>query len=91
MNLRTPNDFGALIRSRRRELKLDQATLAKQVGVSRLWVNEVEQGKARAEIGLVLRTLRVLGVELRMDEPAPPAVIAADIDAVVARSRKKDA
>jgi hypothetical protein len=37
--LKTPADFGALITQRRRELGLDQASLAKRAGVSRLWVN----------------------------------------------------
>lgn len=89
MILRTPKDFGLIIRSRRRAMGLDQGALAKRVGVSRLWVNEVEQGKRRAEIGLVLRTLRVLGVALRVDSPGPPEVDVPDIDAVIDRAREK--
>ncbi len=53
--LRTPADVGALIRDRRRVLKLDQADLARMIGVSRLWVNQVEKGKPGASLGLVLR------------------------------------
>ena len=94
MILRTPRDIGALIRQKRRELKLDQRSLAERAGVSRLWIIEVEAGKPRAALGLVLRTLDVLGVRLVTDEPkrsktavAPPV---SDIDAIVraARSRK---
>jgi HTH-type transcriptional regulator/antitoxin HipB len=62
--IRTPRDLGALIRDRRRTLGLDQRTLADQVGVSRQWIIEVERGKPRAEVGLVLRTLEALGVRL---------------------------
>lgn len=64
MIVRTPKDLGQLIRARRRELGLDQRTLAARVGVSRLWVIEFEQGKPRAEIGLVLRTLLALDLHL---------------------------
>lgn len=85
--MRTPQDFGALIRSARKEQGLDQAALATRMGVSRLWVNEVERGKPRAQLGLVLRALSVLGIALRVDAPAPPEVNTPDIDAVVARVR----
>ena len=45
MRLRTPADFGAAIREQRRVLDLDQAALARRVGVSRQWIIEVEKGK----------------------------------------------
>ena len=64
MRIRTPVDFGALIRDRRLKLGLDQKTLAEKVGVSRQWIVEVEKGKPRAEIGLVLRTLAALDIQL---------------------------
>ncbi|MBL8672558.1 MAG: helix-turn-helix transcriptional regulator [Alphaproteobacteria bacterium] len=57
-------DLGSLIRKRRQALRLSQGALAAQVGVSRQWLVEVERGKPRAEIGLVLRTLQALGVRL---------------------------
>ncbi len=43
--------------TRRKQLKLDQSTFAKQIGVSRQWVIEIERGHPRAELGLVLRAL----------------------------------
>ena len=73
MRLRTPADFGAAIREQRRLLDLDQATLAKRVGVSRQWIIEVEKGKPRAAMQLVLRTLEVLGIELWTERNAPPS------------------
>jgi len=92
MLLQTPTDFGLVIRSRRRELGLTQRALAEQVGVSRQWIVEVEKGKPRAEAGLLLRALRVLGIRLVVDsgdrdrpEGAPPLDI--DIDAVITRAR----
>ena len=61
MRIRTPADLGALIRDRRIKLALDQRSLAQKVGVSRQWIVEVEKGKPRAEIGLLLRTIDALG------------------------------
>jgi HTH-type transcriptional regulator/antitoxin HipB len=71
MKIKTPADIGALIRQRRTSLGLDQETLAARVGTSRKWLVEVEKGKPGAALGLVLRTLRQLGVTL--EEAATPA------------------
>ncbi len=87
--LRSLQDIAALIRERRRSIGLDQRALAERVGVSRQWIVEVEHGKPRASVGLVLRTLAALGLHLAVDEgdgDAPRAVV--DIDAVVRRARK---
>jgi HTH-type transcriptional regulator/antitoxin HipB len=43
---------------------MDQLALAKKAGTSRKWLIEVEQGKPRAEFGLILHTLKSLGVSL---------------------------
>ena len=61
MRIRTPKDVGAAIREKRRALGLDQRSLAKRVDVSRKWVIEIEKGKPRAAMRLVLRTLDALG------------------------------
>jgi HTH-type transcriptional regulator / antitoxin HipB len=92
MLLRTPRDVGAIVRQRRRDLHLDQRTLAERVGVSRQWIIDCEKGKPRAELGLVLRTLTVLGLRLSAgSEPvskAKSALEAPDIDAIVSAARK---
>jgi len=64
MLIRTPSDLGALIQERRIKLGLNQISLAKKAGTSRKWLIEVENGKPRAEIGLILRTLKALGIAL---------------------------
>jgi HTH-type transcriptional regulator/antitoxin HipB len=94
MRVRTTKDIGALIRQRRHELHLSQLELAERVGVSRQWVVDVERGKPRAELGLVLRTLDVLDLRLQVDA-GPPAnerprsrPAGADVDAVVRAARK---
>lgn len=68
MKVRTPIDLGSAIRDRRRRLKLRQDELAARVGVSRKWIIDVEKGKPRAEIGLLLRTLDALGLHLALDD-----------------------
>lgn len=88
MRIQSPVDLGLSIRERRRELQLDQKTLAERVGVSRQWIIDIEHGKPRAEIGLVLRTLRELDIHLDATTPALPPKNkrkAPDLDAVVER------
>jgi HTH-type transcriptional regulator/antitoxin HipB len=60
-----------MIRERRVKLGLDQLSLARKAGTSRKWLIQVENGKSRAEIGLILRTLKALGTALTLsDAPA---------------------
>jgi HTH-type transcriptional regulator / antitoxin HipB len=93
MRIRTPTDLGALIRDRRIKLGLDQRSLASKVGVSRQWIVEVEKGKPRAEIGLLLRTIDALGIQLAAEKEPPgkpkDAVPTVDIDSIVAAARGK--
>jgi HTH-type transcriptional regulator / antitoxin HipB len=94
--IRTPNEVGALIRDRRRALKMNQAELAQRIGVSRLWVNQVERGKPGASLGLVLRALNAVGGNLSTTientaagETQPNPVFAYDINAIVEAARKR--
>ena len=64
MRLRNARDVGALVRDRRRDGDLSQQALADEAGVSRRWLASLEAGKPGAEIGMVLRVLSALGVEL---------------------------
>jgi HTH-type transcriptional regulator / antitoxin HipB len=97
MLIRTPADLAALIKERRTRLGLDQESLAQKVGVSRKWIVEVEGGKPRAEMGLVLRTLRALDVSLEVNEPAamipktktPTTPTVVDVNAIVDSLKKK--
>jgi transcriptional regulator with XRE-family HTH domain len=45
---------------------MTQVELAKQAGVTSRWLREVEHGKATAEVGLVLRIMGFLGLELQI-------------------------
>ncbi|WP_369726169.1 helix-turn-helix domain-containing protein [Bradyrhizobium sp. LLZ17] len=95
MLVRTPAELGAVLRERRKKLKLDQSTFAKSIGVSRQWVIEVEHGHARAELGLILRALDALDIRLDAGTEQAPARgatrPAVDINAIVANARKKKA
>ena len=80
------------LRERRKQIGLDQVELARRVGVSRQWIVEMERGKPRSELHLVLKTIDTLGLRLRLDDgsesagdsvPPPP-----DIDEIVARARR---
>jgi HTH-type transcriptional regulator/antitoxin HipB len=89
MRVRTPADLGAVIRDRRKQVKLDQAAFAKRIGVSRQWVIMIERGHARAELGLVLRALDALNIQLDTNiDQAKRARGTVDIDAIVAKAKK---
>ena len=77
MRVRTATDLGAFIRERRVKLGMDQSDLAEKAGTSRKWIVEVEQGKPRAEIGLILRTLKALGVSLDLAADRAQKTVAA--------------
>lgn len=100
MRVTTAHEIGLAIRQRRKELGLSQQALADRVAVGRQWIVEVERGKPRAEIGLLLRTLDALalhisvasGKESRETTPKRPLPGAqqrqdVDIDAIIKRAR----
>ena len=89
MLVRTPADLGAVIRDRRKQLKLDQAAFAKQIGVSRQWVIEIERGHPRAELALVLRAVDALNIQLDASTgQTGRRRSAVDIDAIVAKAKR---
>lgn len=88
---KTAEDVGNIIRQRRRALGWDQARLASESGVSRQWVVDIEKGKPRAELQLVLRVMNVLGLRLeaadQQTEAARIAIPAAGLDDILDRHR----
>ena len=76
-----PTELGQLLRQRRQELGLSQAQLAERIGTSRQWVGKVEAGREGSELGLVLKALKALQLEVQvLPEGARPT--AADSEAV---------
>ena len=68
---------------------MSQQALAEHIGVS----CQVEQGKAREEVGLVLRALLALGAELSVNLPGLPSpapdtipLPEIDLDAIIERA-----
>lgn len=96
MLIRTTKELGLLLRDRRRAMGLSQQDLASRLGVSRSWLIDVEHGKPRTAIGLVLRALRAVGVTLHV-RTGPDRDIAtrqrptrsADVDAIIERARRR--
>ena len=76
---KTARDLGQTIRARRKELSLDQAQLARQVGVSRQWLIDIEKGKPGAELGLVLRTLNALDLSMHLNPTTTPDSRSGDV------------
>ncbi len=62
----TPEEIGARIRARRRELNLTQTDLAAAANTSLRFVSEVERGKPTARLSGVLRLLDALGITLEL-------------------------
>ena len=91
MRARSIRDFAAAVRGRRRDLGMSQADLAARAGVSRKWIYEFEAGKPNAELGLILRVMDALGIqlELSLDEQARATVVghAVDLDALINEHR----
>ena len=86
-SIHNAKDLGAAIRDRRVALGLDQAELANRVGVSRAWIIDIEKGKPRASVELVLRTLHILGVQFITNTVSSDTTT--DIDTVFANLKNR--
>jgi len=89
VSIRSPRDLASAVRGRRRDLGLSQSELAKKAGVSRKWISELEAGKSRVELGLVIRVLERLGLTLVVEGTARMrrSGTTIDLDAVLERHR----
>jgi HTH-type transcriptional regulator/antitoxin HipB len=72
---------------------MSQADLAARAGVSRKWIYEFEAGRPKAGLGLILRVMDTLGIqlELSLDEQARTTVVghAVDLDALINEHRDR--
>lgn len=69
--MRTVAHVGALIRRLRRDRDWSQSQLAEAAGVSRVFISQLENGKARAEMRLVLATLQAVGASIIVTQSEP--------------------
>jgi len=60
-------ELGTTIRKRRKELSIDQKSLAEMAEVSVHTLSDIESGKANPTIEILDKILQVLGLELRVD------------------------
>ena len=70
MKIRSVEELGEAIRTRRKELHYTQAFLAEFTGFSVSFISDVERGKAAAEIGKTLQLLMILGLDLSVERRA---------------------
>ena len=70
MKIRSVEELGEAIRTRRKELHYTQALLAEFTGFSVSFISDVERGKATAEIGKTLQLLMILGLDLSVERRA---------------------
>lgn len=68
--IRSVEELGEAIRTRRKELHYTQAFLAEFTGFSVSFISDVERGKATAEIGKTLQLLMILGLDLSVERRA---------------------
>jgi transcriptional regulator with XRE-family HTH domain len=71
MEIQSVRELAAVIRGLRREKGWSQATLASEAGVGREWIIHLEKARATVELGLVMGTLKALGVRLSIEPQAP--------------------
>lgn len=69
-SLHTPEAVAEAIREGRASMKLSQAQLARNAGVGRRFIVDVESGHNRAELGKVLDVLKALDIHA-MALPGP--------------------
>ena len=70
MKIKSVEELGEAIRTRRKELHYTQAFLAEFTGFSVSFISDVERGKATAEIGKTLQLLMILGLDLSVERRA---------------------
>lgn len=80
MEVGSVRELAAVVRSLRREKGWTQAVLAREAGVGREWVIHLEKARPRVEFGLVMATLKALGVRLNIESNAP---VEPDIDLAI--------
>jgi len=64
MNIRTAQQFGLAIRSRRKQLKVTQKELAMTCGTGLRFIVDLEKGKPTCQIGKALHVLHSLGLAI---------------------------
>jgi HTH-type transcriptional regulator / antitoxin HipB len=72
MLIKSVEELGELIRSRRRETGLTQGQASGFIAVGVRFLGELERGKPTVELGRVLQVLDALGLEVRVQPKGLP-------------------
>src|SRR5688572_16654857 len=91
ITLRSAEQLGSAIRLTRKEKSISQSALAERLGVERKWVLRLEAGNPRAELGLVLKALEVLGIRVSLGHRPGgklPQAASSRLDAVFERLQR---
>jgi len=64
MKITTCEEFGRMVKDRRRELKYTQAFLSECSGLSVSFISDVENGKQTVELGKCLFLANLLGLDV---------------------------
>ncbi|WP_395638985.1 helix-turn-helix domain-containing protein [Pseudolysinimonas sp.] len=70
MKVRSSDELGAVVRDRRRGLRLSQADLAARAGVTRQWVVRFEKGTSDVSLSKTFAVLDALDLNVRVNEPS---------------------
>ena len=66
--VKNPADLGRVIREYRREKELTQQQLADHCGCSIMYLSNLERGKETAELGIAMRIVNILGLNMNICE-----------------------
>jgi len=66
---KNPEQLGASVRARRKQLKVTQKDLAMTCGTGLRFIIDLEKGKPTCQIGKILQVLQALGLKLRISSP----------------------
>ncbi|WP_020179936.1 helix-turn-helix transcriptional regulator [Methylopila sp. M107] len=73
IGISSAQELGSFARQRRKALGLRQPDLALSANVGIRFIVDFENGKETCQIGLVLKVLSELGIELKVEAPPSPS------------------
>jgi y4mF family transcriptional regulator len=65
MNIKTTDQIGMAVRTRRKQLKITQKELAMTCGTGLRFIVDLEKGKPTCQIGKTLQVLQALGLVIK--------------------------
>jgi len=66
MNIKTTEQLGKMVRTRRKQLKVTQKELAMTCGTGLRFIVDLEKGKSTCQIGKTLQVMQCLGLIIEL-------------------------